>query len=394
VELRTLCGCAIGLALWLALGCGPARPERPRANLLLVILDTTRADRLGCYGWAPAATPELDALAHAGARFEAAYATSTLTPISSASILTGTWPWRHGVRTLFYSGGQTLSPGVPSLFGELREAGWRTAAFVSAWTIGSQYGLDRGFELYDDDMSAAGRSLGLAEPERLPQRPADATVDRAVEWLERNGREPFAVLLHLFDVHDRVVLPPREFLDARLGLERPEGVDRVALREQWPGIFEAPGLVRAYEIELEFASAQLGRLLSTLDGVGLREDTLVCVVADHGEALGERGFFSHGLLYEEQLRVPLILQGPGVPPGSVVGERIQLVDLAPTLLELLGQLGDPAAFDGRSLVGALSGSSGVPQPDARALLAEVRNAPGDRLGRPAEQYAVREGSWE
>jgi len=163
-------------ALALVAGCG-REPAQPR-NLLLVVLDTTRADHLSCYGHERRTTPTIDALAGAGARFEAAFSQSSLTPVSAASFLTGTWPHRTGVRSLFVVGSETLSGEVPSLFELLRASGRRTAAFVSAKPMGRQYGLDRGFELYDDDLTETARRHGSSAsptpPSARPRRPPSA----------------------------------------------------------------------------------------------------------------------------------------------------------------------------------------------------------------------------
>jgi arylsulfatase A-like enzyme len=381
---------AVAALLALLAGCGGAGAPRP-ANLLLVVLDTTRADHLSCYGHAVPTTPELDALAARGVRFESAWAQSSLTPVSAASFLSGTWPYRTGVRSLFAVGGETLSADVPSLFERLREAGRATAGFVSAKPMGAHYGLARGFELYDDDLSGTAERYGLARFADAPQRPGDETVDRALDWLERNGERPFALMVHLFDAHDPSFVPPREFLRERLSMPVPEGLGRANPHDGWPESYRPEGLVALYDAELAFLSRQVQRLLDALERAGATEDTLVCVVADHGEAFGEHGFWTHGILYQEQLRVPLLLAGPGVARGAVVPDTVRLVDLAPTLLECFGL--DTQGCDGVSFRARLDGSSaGAVEPPE--VYAEVHHAAEDRLRRETEMYSLALGPWK
>lgn len=385
---RTLWALATGA---LALACG-REPAEPR-NLLLVLLDTTRADRLSCYGGAAGTTPTIDALAQSGTRFEVAYSQSSLTPVSAASLMTGALPQRTGVRSLFVVGGQTLAADVPSLFEELRGQGLATAAFVSAKPMGRQYGLDRGFEVYDDDLTETAARHGIERFADAPQRPAEETTERALAWLAEHGREPFALLLHWFDAHDPSFVPPREFLAEHLPLEQPPGVGRTTSPQTWPELYRPESLVQLYAAEVAYMDRELGRVLARLGELGVRDDTLVCVIADHGEAFGEHDFWTHGILYEEQLRVPLVLAGPGIPAGRDVSSVVRLVDLAPTLLEVFGSAVGGAAFDGRSLVPLLAREAHEP---ARLpeVYAEVHHAAEDRLERDTEMYALRVGEWK
>jgi arylsulfatase A-like enzyme len=372
-------------------GCGTGAGVQPPANLLLVVLDTTRADYLSCYGHAEPTTPELDALAARGVRFASAYAQSSLTPVSAASFLSGTWPYRTGVRSLFAVGGETLAADVPSLFERLRESGRATAGFVSAKPMGAHYGLSRGFELYDDDLSATAARYRLERFADAPQRPGDETVERALAWLEANAGEPFALMVHLFDAHDPSFVPPREFLVPRLSFPVPEGLGRLNPAQGWPESYRPKGLVELYQAELSFLSAQVQRLLDALQRAGVSDDTLVCVVADHGEAFGEHGFWTHGILYQEQLHVPLVLAGPGVARGAVVTQTVRLVDLAPTLLEHFGL--DTSGCDGVSFRARLDGSRGAAG-DPPEVYAEVHHAAQDRLRRDTEMYSLALGPWK
>ncbi len=316
---------ALGLVLsaTLAIGWlrgGGARPSR-RPNVLLVTIDTLRADHLGCYGDARAATPNLDALAGRGVRFTTAVAHVPLTTPSHASILAGRIPPRHGVRD---NGGFVLPDDVPVLTARFRDAGWATAGFVSGFPLDRRYGLARGFETYDDRLPR-GR-----DPRRAPyvERPADQTTDAALAWIKgRSGR--WFAWVHYFDPHAPYEPPPA---------------------------FGAPRTATPYDGEIAFVDSELGRLLAGIGEAG-RERLLILVTADHGESLGDHGEETHGVfVYDATLRVPLLLAGPGVPPARVVADMARLVDIAPTLLDLagLGPLPDP---DGRSLVPAVRGQA-------------------------------------
>ncbi len=282
-------------------GAGPparVEPVEP-ASLLLVTLDTTRADHLGCYGATFAATPRLDALAAGGVRFERALAPAPITLPSHATMLTGLVPRRHGVRA---NSRFPLGPEPPVLAEALAAAGYRTAAFVSSAVLDRRAGLERGFAHYDDTVRVGDRRAFNYE-ERAASQTVDAVLARLPEL-----EPPFLLWVHLFDPHLPYV-PPEPF--------RSRFADR------------------PYDGEIAFADAQFGRLL---DAVRRRAGPLLVAVAgDHGESLGEHDEDGHGVfLYQSTQRVPLILAGPGVPAGRVVERNVGLVDLAPTLLELLG----------------------------------------------------------
>ena len=323
---------ALAAVVALGFGCGRlggARPSGSGLNLLLVTLDTTRADRLGCYGHRAARTPRLDRLAAEGVRFETALADAPITLPSHASIFTGLHPFEHGVRN---NGNFSLPDRFPTLATVLRERGYRTAAFVSSFILDRRYGLARGFEVYDDRMSEEGRAESAPEAERR----GDLTAGALGRWLAARAagpnEPPFFAWLHLYDPHEPY-RPPSPF------------------REQFAA--------DPYDGEIAFADATVGTVLDALDARGLLARTLVAVVADHGESLGEHGEETHSMfLYESTLRVPLILWRPGVlPSGRVVRAPVRTVDLAPTLLDVLGApaLGAPHA---RSLRAVVDGGAG------------------------------------
>lgn len=313
----TLAACDGGPA-----GDAPFPADAP--SVLVVTIDTTRADRLGCYGYEGARTPTLDALAANGARFERAYAHVPLTLPSHATIFSGIHPPGTGLHVNHQG---AIHREVPLLAEMYRAAGYRTGAFIAAWVLNSEFGLDRGFQTYDDLEPDPRDSAVQVE------RPADEVVDAFLAWLEREPGARFFAWVHVFDVHDPY--------------EPPEGYS---------------DLPSPYDGELAFVDAQLGRLLEALDERGLRESTLVVVTADHGEGLGDHGEGTHGLLvYDSTTHVPLILSWPGRIEPRVVGSPVALVDLHPTVVELCG--GRPSSLvEGRSLVPALQGQPLDPRP--------------------------------
>jgi arylsulfatase A-like enzyme len=311
---RGLCGAL----LLLAAVCGGCGGEAPPAGLLLVTLDTTRADRLGAWGRTDSVTPNLDRLAREGVVFEQAVAPTPITLPSHASLLTGVYPSAHGVRdnSLFELGDEA------TLVSErLRSSGFRTGAFVGAYVLDARYGLDQGFEAYSGPDAGRRGEGGYAE------RPADRVVDAAAAWLA--GVEPwerFFVWVHFFDPHRPFVPPP-------------------PWRERHAD---------SYDGEIAFCDAQLGRLLDLVEARGRLAGLRVLVTADHGESLGEHGEESHGVfVYQSTLHVPLILWGEGIAAGAREAAPVSTVDVAATLLALAGvPARDGSGPPGRALLGA------------------------------------------
>jgi arylsulfatase A-like enzyme/Tfp pilus assembly protein PilF len=298
-------------------------PLEPHPSILLISIDTTRADRLGCYGDPRGATPNLDRWAAAGVVFDNAVTPAPITLPAHTSLLTGLLPMHHGVR----DNGIYRVPGdVPTLAATLTQAGYQTAAVVGSTILDRQYGLNRGFQRYDDPVGRAG--LAIAE------RNAGAVTDAAIA-AAGSLRKPFFLVAHYFDPHAAYEPPPP--FSAR---------------------FESD----LYEGEIAYVDEQIGRLRVALEGLGLLDGTLVAIVSDHGESLGEHGEATHGVfLYQATLRVPLIVVAPGRwPGGKRVGSVASLIDVAPTLLDLAGQ-SVPAGLDGRSLAPAVAGGSVGPR---------------------------------
>ncbi len=317
-------------AILLALGIACSPPvERP--SVLLITLDTTRADRLGAYGKEQAGTRNLDALAREGALFEWAFTTVPITLPAHASILTGTYPDRHGV----HDNGWALPPEPVTLAEVFRDAGYRTAAFVSAFPLYSRFGLDRGFELYDDELPAQ-RSARRS----VQQRFAQEVVEDASAWLtEIDPEDPFFLWVHFYDPHNSYLPPPPY--------------------TQW----YASDL---YQGEIAYMDEWVGKLIAKIEETGHAEDTIIAVVADHGESLGEHGERTHAeLVYNSTMRVPLILRGGPIEAGGRISDPVSVVDLLPTLLELVS-LEVPEEVQGTSLAPALRGDS----PPSRSIYFE------------------------
>jgi len=303
LPVRALCGVLVGVATLIQSNCVGKQPASTAAgfNLLLITLDTVRADHIGAYGYAKVETPNLDRLASEGVRFAEAGSPVPLTLPAHATILSGLLPPRHGVRN---NGAERFPEGPATLATHLGAAGYRTGAFIGAFVLDRRFGLARGFDRYDDDIPQE-TNAGLDA-----ERPGRVVTDRALAWLSEKREKPFFAWVHLYDAHAPYA-PPEPF------------------RAVYPD--------RLYDGEIAEVDAQVGRLLGELAKQGLAERTVVVVVGDHGEELGEHGELTHGLLvYEPSLHVPLILRAPGVlPAGWVVETPVSLVDLAPTLVGLL-----------------------------------------------------------
>lgn len=341
-------------------------PVRP--NVLLITLDTVRADRLGCYGGAATTSPQIDSLAGAGMLFEHAYAPMPMTRPSHASLFTSQAPRRHGV---VYNA--RVLPAEPATLAEiLRQAGYRTAAFVSTPLLDPASGLLRGFD-------------EIAVPAET-ERPAQDTATAVTAWLTgHTSRRPFFLWAHFFDAHTPYAPPPTFAPDGNT----PEAVDLPIaswrlLREvaaAYDGDLPAAYLARAralYEGELRAVDAAVGTIAATLDRQGLLDLTVAVITADHGECFENGVFFQHSsCLYEGAVHVPLIVRYPAaIDRGQRRSDLAQLVDVAPTVLELVG-LTPPATFEGLSLL--------RPAPD-RAIIVQHPEPPPDNIARRRREY--------
>jgi tetratricopeptide (TPR) repeat protein len=267
----------------------------PRPNIVLITIDTLRADHLGSYGAPPGSTPALDALASEGLRFENAISPVPLTRPAHTSLLTGLYPPEHGIRDNLPA---KLDSSIPTLATRLETAGYQTAAFVGSFLLGRGSGLEAGFDVFGDgSIAGAGDRIGSKA-----ERRAEEVASEALEYIS-TARAPFFLWVHFYDPH--APYDP-------------------------PGAFAGKG----YSGEIAYADSQVGRLVGALRTRALLDSTLVVVTADHGEGLGDHGEDEHGvLMYEATLHVPLIVRGPGINAGRVEREPVSLVDVAPFLLE-------------------------------------------------------------
>jgi arylsulfatase A-like enzyme/Flp pilus assembly protein TadD len=321
----------VGAVLAAAACRGGGPPPQVSHDLIFVTIDTLRADRLGVYGSPNVATPALDGIARAGALAPEATVHVALTRPSHVSLLTGLLPYQHGIRD---NVSPALGSEIPTLATLLRPLGFRTGAFVSSIVLSKQSGLDRGFETYGDRFEAGGEGDDARFLNTLQKR-GDLTLDEAVQWLERVPKQERVFLwLHLYDPHDPYE-PPEPYAT------RYEG--------------------RPYDGEVAWTDELIRRLDAALERLGRREQALLVITADHGEGLGEHQETGHGFfVYQSTLRVPLIVRGPGISPGTRLPVTARGVDLPPTVLELLGV--KPAVdvkFAGRSLAGALRGQESL-----------------------------------
>jgi arylsulfatase A-like enzyme/predicted Zn-dependent protease len=308
--------------LVLLLACNrEAHKNLRRANILLVTLDTTRADRIGVYGYAKAETPYLDRLAGDGVLFEHCITPSAFTLPSHSTIMTGLYPPQHGVRL---NGDAALGQANVTLAERLAANGYRTGAFAGAFVLDGRWGLSQGFAHYDDEFHLGkDQRLDLARV----QRPANQVVDAALAWLNQKNAQPFFAWVHLYDAHTPYA-PPEPF--------------------------RARFASSPYDGEIAFADSQVGRLLDWIERQGLRDDTIVVVTADHGEGLGSHGEDEHGYyVYDYAVRVPLLMRIPGTS-GVRVAQQVRTVDIFPTLLELA--TGEKVeGIEGRSLERLIAG---------------------------------------
>jgi arylsulfatase A-like enzyme len=336
-------------------------PGSGPVNVVLITLDTTRADRLGCYGYDAARTPNLDRLAELGAKFEHASCLEPLTAPSHATIMTSLYPETTGV----ILNGIRLRPDVPTLSEQFRGAGYATSAFVASSSLSARdTTLDRGFEFYDDVLNprdgycpsplmptAAAEKLSLlAKDDDGAARPANEVTDAALKWLKRHRRRPFFMWLHYSDPHGPYAPPPAF---------APPGLSNRSLQRRinknWAASKGGPKLPRhiaaLYNGEIAFVDAEIGRFVEGLHDTGIAYKTTVVVVGDHGEAFGEHGTKFHGFrLYREEVEVPLLCCDLGgyLPPLPRASRAASTLDVAPTVLDLAG-IPVPSSMRGRAL---------------------------------------------
>jgi choline-sulfatase len=342
---------------WVAAACSqPAQPPSPSVaqNVLLITIDTLRADRVGVYGAANVATPNIDRLAREGALARHATSHVPLTRPSHVSLFTGLYPAEHGIRD---NVSPALAPDVPVLAEQFKARGHATAAFVSSVVLTRQSGLGRGFDHYSDRFE-----LGEDDARFLNtiQKRGDEVTSEAAAWIGKQ-QGPFFAWVHLYDPHD-----PYEP----------------------PGRYAVEYADRPYDGEVAWSDELVGRLLAALEGAKA-SNTLVVLTSDHGEGLGEHGEDVHGyFVYETTLHVPLVIRGPGVKPGTVIDPVVGSVDLFPTMLDMGGLGSNMPRHSGQSLRPALAGGQLNEEPAfAESLVPLVHYGWSDLR-------VVRDGRWK
>lgn len=341
---------AAGLSggLWLG-GCAKRRRSKndKRPNVLMISLDTVRRDHCSVYGYKRDTTPNLRLFADQGTSFDLAYAPTSTTGPSHATMFTSLYPVAHGV----IKNGLKLSPKSYTLAKHLSAHGYQTAAVVSSFVLDAKYSLDQGFTFYDDDFELAKSTIKLKEwkgqkvDNGFDQR-ADDTTEKVIGWLskQRDPDRPFFLFVHYWDPHSPYI-PPRPFL-SRFAPER---------NSSRP----SKQVIRLYDGEIAFVDSEIGRLFAALKKRDLEENTLVVVTSDHGEGLFQHDHISHSInIYEEAVRVPLLLRWPHrIVQGQVCNAPVELLGLAPTILDMLGVKWNGCPFEGQSLAAALRGES-------------------------------------
>ncbi len=284
-------------------GCSERDAEKPPTipgqNVLLITLDTIRVDRIGSYGHKNARTPALDAIANRGVLFEDALSQIPLTLPSHCTIMTGRQPREFGVRVNNQAALGATHQTLASIF---KQKGYRTAAFVASFVLDSRFGLDRGFDIYDDEMS----NVSIKTKPLDWERPANVIADHAIAWLDANKKDPFFCWVHFFDPHGPYT-PPREFPPT-------------------------------YDGEIAFMDTQIKRLDDWLTRTGMNDKTVLIVVGDHGESFGEHGENGHGIfLYQTNIHVPLLVAHPRlIAKPARVAQSVGVIDVFPTILDLMG----------------------------------------------------------
>ncbi len=362
--------CSLALVLQLS-GCAgesdaPPQVEVEPTNLILITLDTLRADKLSCYGYPRATTPQLDRIAREGTLFLEAYAPVALTLPSHVSMMTGLWPLEHGITLNLEEGGRTFGwkESVTPFAVMAREAGYGTAAFVSATPLKRSSGIDAGFDVY-------------LQPEG-GEEIAGVTLMRATRWLKQNAEEPFFLWVHLFDPHWPYSPPPsydnyeedqllEEWLAARAF---PEVLSLAGGEEQ----YETARAHNHYDAEVRYLDDQLGIFFRTLRQRGLMNRSVLAIAADHGEGLNQHDWNRHHRVHEEQLRVPMMIRLPG-GRGELSGRvtsPVATTDILPSVLPhvhpgLAARFAQQAsgvdvldpAYAGRELLGIRLASTGI-----------------------------------
>jgi arylsulfatase A-like enzyme/Tfp pilus assembly protein PilF len=299
----------------------PPKPiqKLERNNFILISIDTTRADSIGAYGNKEIKTPIIDSFAQDGTLFRNAVAHVPLTLPSHTALMTGLLPARNGVRD---NHGYRLKQTIPTMASLFRDKGYKTAAFVSSIVLDHRFGLDHGFDTYNDFIQFGAQQSVNPQNERL----ASVTTTEAINWLSANQQYPYFLFVHYYDPHAKYD-PPEPY------------------KSNFPN---------HYFGEIAYVDSQIGALLRSVKDLA---NTVILITADHGEGLGEHGELGHGLfIYDSTIHIPFLMKGPGIGSKKEVAQQVQLVDILPTFLDLAG-ISKPQGLDGRSLLPLLQGNS-------------------------------------
>src|SRR3981081_514121 len=324
---------------WMAgLVLAPLSPAavKPQLNVVIITIDTLRADHLGCYGYRKSKPPNIDALAADGARFTRAFTAVPVTLPSHTAMLTGTYPMLSGMHDF---SGNKLSPQQPTLATVLKQSGYVTGAVVASAVLDSRFGLNNGFDFYYDHFDF--NRLQESNLEEM-ERPGNVVADVTLDWLEKNYKNTFLLWMHLYDPH-YPYRPPAPY------------------SEQYKD--------RLYDGEIAFADAQIGRLIAFLKAKDLYRNTIIVLTGDHGESLGEHGERTHGFfVYNATLHVPVIIHLPQATSSvKTISAVVSLVDLIPTVLQVL-KVDPPAQAQGRSLLPLMMAKT---EEESRSIYAET-----------------------
>jgi arylsulfatase A-like enzyme len=368
-----------------------ARSAAPMPNVVLISIDTLRPDHLGCYGYSRDTSPTIDSLAGEGVRFETVIVPMSHTLPTHVSLLTGLYPLSHGVTM----NGMDLGPEISTLTEFFKNNGFVTAAFVGSVVLDGDRGLARGFDVYEE-------ALGQ-------ERIAEEVRASAEQWLGRAAEDPFFMFAHFWDPHEpysppdsfaqRFEVAPRElgeiYLNAIYDHAHLQSLDPDFDDERLPELVQRE--IDGYDSEIRYVDLELGKLFDTLKRLGHWDDTLVVLTSDHGEGLGERGWWGHELFYEEHIRAPLIVKLPESRSApSTVRTPVGTLDIMPTVLDFLG-VSPPKKIAGRSLLDFIETEAGA---ESRTFLLERRDYPwGMRMLHPelwgrGKEYAARTDEWK